>query len=177
MELPKILVDITERTRLIEKAKIDAKEYMNKNPSKFNEVFKKRNKLYQGYARCKNLTNLYNECLQSNPVYIPRKFRDDKFFVRDEEELEIVQVRFMGKFQSEFNLLRKRQRDFATAVNAEDDIIYNLLDHCRVTDSVKTEIANIWEQDVKADEEKIDQEWVTNTNGMKAAYEKEKANR
>ena len=174
IELPNILVDISERTRLIEKAKVDAKEYMNKNPSKFIEVFKKRNKLFQGYARCKNLTNLYDECLQSNPVYIPRKFRDDKFFVRDEEELEIVKVRFMGKFQSEYNLLKKRQRDFATAVNAEDDIIYNLIDHCGVPDSVKTEIANVWEQDVKADEEKISQQWVTNIRGMKIAYEKDK---
>ena len=54
---------------------------------------------------------------EKDPVYIPRKFRDDKFFVRDQEELEILNLRFMGKFDSEYHLLKKRQRDFAAAIN------------------------------------------------------------
>ena len=83
-----------------------------------------------------SLTKLYDECLQCDPVYIPRKFRDDKFFVRDEEELAIVNTRFMGKFKSEYDLMKKRQHDFASAVNAEDDIIYNLIEHYRVPNAV-----------------------------------------
>ena len=138
-------MDITERTKNIEKAKLDAKQFMNTNSGKFNEIYNKRTKLYEGYARCENLTQLYNECLQCDPMYIPKKFRDDKFFVRDEEELEIVNLRFKGKFDSEYRLLKKRQRDFATAVNSEDDTIYNFIGHCNVSDMVKTEIAAIWE--------------------------------
>jgi hypothetical protein len=107
-------------------------------------------------------------------VYIPRKFREDKFYVRDEEELEIVNVRFMSKFQTEYNLLKKRQRDFAVAINAEDDVIYGFIEHCTVSDVVKMEMGAIWERDVKADEDKINDEWKTKIQGMKTAYETDK---
>ena len=147
---------------------------MDNNSVKFNEGYKKRTELFKGYARCEHLTKLYDECLQANPVYIPKKFRDDKFYVRDEEELEIIQGRFMGKFQSEYRLLKKRQRDFATAVNTEDDIVYGIIEHCRVSDMVKTEMAAIWERDVKANEEKVRNDWAVNIVGMKTAYEKDK---
>ena len=174
VELPKILVDVNEQTKLSLEARRDAEEYMNQNPDKFNEVYKKRIKLFEGYARCENLTKLYDECLQCNPVYIPRKFRDDKFFIRDEEELAIVNIRFMGKFKSEYDLLKKRQRDFASAINAEDDTIYNFIEHCGVPNNVKTEMATIWERDVKSDEEKINNKWIQNITGIKIAHEKDK---
>ena len=173
-ELPKMLVDISERTKQIEQAKLDAKYFMDNNSVKFNEGYRKRVDLYKGYARCEHLTKLYNECLQANPIYIPRKFRDDNFYVRDEEELEILKGRFLGKFQCEYKLLKKRQRDFATAVDTEDDIIYNFIEHCNVPDMVKTEIGAIWERDVKANEDKVKKEWAANIEGMKTAYEKDK---
>ena len=141
-----------------EKAKVDAKNHIDENPKKFNETYKKRIKLYQSYARCEHLTKLYDECKQSDPVYIPRKFREDKFYVRDEEELEIVNVRFMSKFQTEYNLLKKRQQDFTVAINAEDDVIYGFIEHCTASDGVKTEMGAIWERDVKADEDKINED-------------------
>ena len=80
----------------------------------------------------------------------------------------------MGKFQSEYQLLKKRQRDFAKSVNTEDDIIYSYIGHCNLTDLVKTEIAAIWERDVKETEEKIQNEWVVNIQGMKTAYKKDR---
>ena len=173
-ELPKIFVDIMEGMSRINEAKKDAQDYMDSNPEKFNIGYKKRKKLFEGYWRCYSLTNLYEECKSSNPVYIPKKFRDDRFFVRDEEELSIINVCFMGKFDSEYHLLKKRQRDFAAAINAEDDIIYDLIEHCNTTDVIKNEIASIWERDVKGDEEKIKEIWVKKIIGMKAAYEKDK---
>ena len=173
-ELPKILINVKEEMKQMEKAKRDAKDYMDSIPDSFNAGYKKRRDLYKGYARCENLTRLYDECKQCEPVYIPHKFREDRFFVRDEEELAIVNVRFMGKFDSEYNLLKKRQRDFAAAINAKDDIIYALIEQCDTTDIVKAEIAAIWEKDVKGDEEKINEEWKKKVTGMKAAYEKDK---
>ena len=173
-ELPKVLIDVKDEMKRIEKAKQDAMDFMNANPDKFNIGYKKRRKLFEGYARCDHLTKLYDECKRVEPVYIPKKFRDDKFFVRDAEELEIINVRFMGKFDSEYNLLKKRQRDFAKEINAEDDIIYDLIGQCNTSDIVKTEIAAIWEKDVKGDEEKIIQQWKSKITGMKTAYEKDK---
>ena len=175
-ELPKILIDVKDEMIRIESAKQDARAYMNSNPEKFNTSYNNRKKLFDGYWRCESLTKLYEECKSSTPAYIPRKFRDDKFFVRDEEELAIVNVRFMGKFDSEYNLLKKRQRDFATAINAEDDVIYELIEHCNAPDVVKTEIAAIWERDVKSEEDKTKEDWRKKVTGMKAAYEKDKKN-
>ena len=173
-ELPKILVDSNETTKQIEKAKRDAQNFLDNNPEKFNEGYRNRYKMYEGYARCVNLTKLYDECLNLVPKYIPRKFRDDKFYVRDEEELQIINSRFMGKFKADYDLLKKRQRDFATAVNTEDDIIYNYIEQCNVPDMVRTELAAIWERDRKEDEEKINNEWTKSIKGMKVAYEKDR---
>ena len=69
--------------------------------------------------------------------------------------------------------MEKRQRDFAAAVNAEDDIIYKYIEYCSTTDVVKTQIAAIWEKHVKGDEDKEKEEWRKNIIGMKAAYEKD----
>ena len=173
-EFPKILSDVNESTKQIEKAKLEAQNFLDNNPEKFNEGYKNRYKMYEGYARCMNLTKLYDECLETAPIYIPRKFRDDKYYVRDEEELDIINARFMGKFRSDYNLLKKRQRDFAAAVNTEDDIIYNFIEQCNVSDMVRTEIATIWQRDRKEDEEKINSEWTKSIKGMKIAYEKDR---
>ena len=80
----------------------------------------------------------------------------------------------MGKFRSEYDLLKKRQRDFASAVNEQDDIIYNFIEHCEVPESVKTELAAIWERDNKSSEATVDSKWLKNIAGMKIAYEKDK---
>ena len=69
-ELPKIIIDLKEEMINIQKAKVDAKNHIDNNPTKFNEIYKKRIKLYQSYARCEHLTKLYDECKQSDPVYV-----------------------------------------------------------------------------------------------------------
>ena len=42
----------------------------------------KREREYYKFARCENLLQLYEECLDSD--YVPKQFRSDKYFVMSE---------------------------------------------------------------------------------------------
>ncbi len=88
----------------------------------------------------------------------------------------LIQSETKNYLQTEYNLLKQRQRDFAAAINAEDDVIYGLIEHCSAENDVKTEMAAIWDEDTKSEETKIKEEWKVKITGMKIAYEKDKTN-
>ena len=78
---------------------------------------------YDQFARCKHLLSLYGECLQENPPYIPRKFREDKIHVRSQREQENVFNKNMGNLNCEYVLLSSWKVEFgATDEKSDNDI-------------------------------------------------------
>ena len=173
--LPNIIAAIETKTISHIEARHDAERIMYDNPTKFNECTKRRKKFFTQHERCESLIQLYDECLQETPSpYIPRKFREDKFHVMDEEELEIVNRRSLANLTCQYDILSKRKRDFALKVNQEDDKIYEHVEAMAISAESKIEIINIWQKDTKGDENKVKQEWKRKVTEMKQAYAKDK---
>ena len=62
----------------------EVKDFINVNNSTWINFIKKRKDEYYKYTRCDQLINLYNDCLAvflSEPMHIPRKFRQDSTYV------------------------------------------------------------------------------------------------
>ena len=172
--LPKMMENIENKTRVQLDARRDAERFMNDNPTKFNECTKERLQVYERYQRCDSLLTLWDECMAEQPPYVPRKFRKDRYHVNDQEELNIITRRGLANFRCEYDILRKRHREFANKVNEQDDMVYAYVESLGISRESKFEISKIWERDTKTDEEKVQKEWVKKIDGMKKAYAKDK---
>ena len=58
--------------------------------NKWSDLLQKRKDFVYKFTRCERLLDLYGECLQEEPMYIPQKFRNDKTDVTSQEELNVV---------------------------------------------------------------------------------------
>ena len=152
--LPTIVAAVEKKTTSHLSAREEAKRFIEEeNPTKFNECLLRRKKVFQQYQRCESLIQLYDECKEEDPPYIPRKFREDKFQVNDQEELDIVNRRSMANFQCQHDILIKRKRDFATMVNNEDDLIIRYVEeNVQLSPDTRIEISNIWQKRINEDE-------------------------
>ena len=60
------------------------------------------------FTSCERLLDLYGECLQEEPTYIPRKFRNDKTYLTSQEELNVVRKNDLNNLQSDRETLNLR---------------------------------------------------------------------
>ena len=172
--LPNIISAMETKTRSHIEVRQEAERVMSNYQTEIKGFAKRRKKFFQQHERCVSLNRLYDECLEEQPPYIPRKFREDKFHVMDQEELEIVNRRSMANLRCQYDILSKRKRDFANKVNEEDDRMYQLVETLDIPGETKVEIINIWQKDTKNEESKVTQDWIRKVGEMKIAYEKDK---
>ena len=70
--------------------KQEAEHFIYSNSKLWSDLLQKRKYFVYKFTRCERLLDLYGECLQEEPIYIPRKFRNDKTYVTSQEELNVV---------------------------------------------------------------------------------------
>ena len=70
--------------------KQEAEHFIYSNNKLWSDLLQERKDFVYKFTRFERLLDLYGECLQEEPMYIPRKFRNDKTHVTSQEELNIV---------------------------------------------------------------------------------------
>ena len=85
----------------------------------------KRERIYYKLTRCERLLDLYGECLQQEPLYIPkpRKFRNDKYHVMSTSEYACIQKFELQRLQSECEILKIRRDNFSDNLSNLDQEI------------------------------------------------------
>ena len=134
----------------------------------------KREQEYYKYARCESTLQLYNDCMQSEPCYIPRKFRSDKFHVMSERELNILKKAELQKFQSQCEIENARREEYSKRCFAIDDEIHGLIKRCKISDTAEQKLLDKWQKLVKEDMDRINKKMETKRVSTKKAYEKDK---
>ena len=170
---PLINITFKERKEISIRDTEEARNHMH-NSDIFNKIFKLREKKYKQFARCDHLIRLYDESLQETPPYIPRKFREDKLFVRNERELEKVYNRSMANLQCEYDILEIRKSDYKEQYGKMDDEIRQHVDNESLSQSVKQAILDIWTKDCKEVEDAAKKVWKKKLLGVKKAFEEDK---
>ena len=61
--------------------KQEAERFIYSNNKLWSDLLQKRKDFVYKFTRCERLLDLYGECLQEEPMYVPRKFRNDKRYV------------------------------------------------------------------------------------------------
>ena len=82
--------------------KQEAEHFIYSNKKLWSHLLQKRKDFVYKFTRCERLLDLYGECLQEEPMFIPHKFRNDKTYVTSQEELNVVRKYDLNNLQSEF---------------------------------------------------------------------------
>ena len=125
--LPAILKDImpTVTETLALKARTDSQEveemsrkrkialkYVQDHIEEWEWILKKRNSKYWQYLRCVSELDLLTECLEQEPMYIPRKFRRDKAHYRDVDEKREIERMNHETMKSHMQILTIRKESY-----------------------------------------------------------------
>ena len=69
------------------------------------------------YLRCGKQILLYNEWLEEEPMYIPRKFRNDKVYTMNDQEKNIYSKLALEKLKTEMEILTNRPENFRNSID------------------------------------------------------------
>ena len=75
------------------------------------------------FKRCERLLDLCKEWLQEDPMYIPRKFRNDKTYGTSQEELNISRKSYLNNLKSECEILKLRKNNLLENIANQDKIL------------------------------------------------------
>ena len=92
--------------------KQEALSIFTSEKSVWNDHLDKREECFYKHSRCHSLLNLYTEGLEEEPLYIPRKFRNDNMFTKSKEEEHVVEKLNLQRLQAEMEVLRIRKDNY-----------------------------------------------------------------
>ena len=148
--------------------------FKNSFSTLMNEKLKKREEEYYKYARCENLLNIYGQCMQMEPLYIPRQFRSDKFHVMSKEELHIITKMDLKTFQSRCEILRIRREEFSSRAIAIDKEVEELIEQTNMSSAARKKCLERWQLLLQEDIDKVNKKWVKKIEGMSKAFERDR---
>ena len=154
--------------------KQEAEHFIYSNSKLWSDLLQKRKDFVYKFTRCERLLDLYGECLQEEPMYIPRKFSNDKTYVTSQEELNVVRRNDLNNLQSECEILKLRKYNLLENIANQDKILEEKLREGKINQQVKKEILFYWDCDMTKDIENVNKKWETKILGMTKAYEKDK---
>ena len=166
--------ELRERTFKSQCSKQDAMKFMTDNKESFNKYEALRDSAFWSATRYYELTKLYQECLDENPVYVPRKFRRDKYHVVSADELSILKQREVNDLKSEIDLFRLREERNRKKIELQDDLVAILVNEKVQNPYLKEEILRTWNQNNREEMERVNEVWKKKISGMKKGYVKDK---
>ena len=109
----------------------EVKSFKNRHQKFFDKKLQEREHFYYKDARCVHQLDLYNDCAQAEPLYIPRKFRRDNFHVKSDAELTVLSKMEIQRFQSECELLCIRRDEYTKKLFDIDQDIEKFITNCK----------------------------------------------
>ena len=165
-----------EERRNAEQITSEATSFVRSHPETFKTNLRYRREKYEQYCRAVHIINLYDECMNENPPYIPKKFREDRYHVRNERELEKVYNRSMANFQCEYDILTIRKSDYKEQLDNFTNKTRGFVNEQHLDEPIQKEIMNIWEREAKKDEDSVIREWKKKIIGVKKSFTLDKKN-
>ena len=158
----------------VNKNKTEAIKYVQRNTESWKYHLRSRDTLYRKHLRCVSLLDLYTDCMQEEPMYVPKKFRNEKVNVRNEEEKKKQQTLDGHKFRTEMEILEIRKKDFERDLKNLDEKNRDFLVKDVEDEEIREIILSIWEKSIKEDEELAKDNWVVKIEATRKQYEDDK---
>ena len=124
----------------------------NRNPNK-------RKDLYFKLYRCESLLDLYGTYLQEEPLYIPKKIRNDKVYVRSARERKVIEKSNLQRFQDECELLKIRREDCTNYLFEKDNFITDFTEKTVPHEEGKNELLALFREEITRDINDVNKTW------------------
>ena len=149
-------------------------EFFESYSTHWNTLLQQCEELYYKYARCEHLLDLYGECLEAEPEYIPRKFRNDSYHILSQEEKHIVNKSNLQKFQNECEILKLRRDRFTSQIIEKDDQISCYIKFRTENVTCIENLQKLYSDEIKNDIDRINLKWKKKIESTKKAYQRDK---
>ena len=153
-----------------------ATNYIRDNKEYIRRELTSRNNVYYQYVRCTSFLDLYNDCLEEEPLHISKMFRNDKKHCMLEEVKRCNERMYYQKMRNEMEILTIRRDEFRRRIRDEDEKILSHFSKTISNKDVLREVNKIWEESVKKDEGSVNFKWVRKIESARKAFETDKQN-
>lgn len=152
----------------------DAMKFMQDHKETFNKHEGIRDDAYWKATRYYEIVKLYEQVLNESPVYVPRKFRRDKYHIMSAAELEILQRREVNELKSEIEVFKLREERNRKKVELQDDLVTIFVNENVQNPYLKEAILRSWNDKNRNEMERVTRVWHGKIEGVKKAFDKDK---
>ena len=152
----------------------EVNSFIRRNNDHWQKKLEKRKDVYYKFTRSDQLILLYNECLEEEPIYIPRKFRNDNTFTMNEQEKNIYFKLDLTKLKTEMEILTTRREYFRKKLDEIDQEFTAFIESESVSEIVKKKLEEEWVKLTTESNAKIDAVWQKIIKGKKEAFQRDK---
>ena len=153
---------------------INVEDIINKNRQSFNKLLDKREDLFYKNHRYNRLLDLYTECMESEELYIPRKFRNDDTHYMNQNESTVYRKLELQRFQAECEIYRIRRDNFKSDLKKLDEQISQTIKETTINIEQQTIIREQFDKYINQDVERISKRWDTKIDSLQLAFKKDK---
>ena len=165
-------VNLQQQISLGESFNEDQKnELINKNRTKWNYMLDKREKVFYQHHRIEKILELYHDCLEKEPTYIPRKFRQSKIHVKSDEEFKVIENLELQRFNAECELLRIRKDNLTNDLSTIDKEIEKTISSCSTNIRLQSALLNNASEFIKKDISQVKEKWIKKIGSLKKAFQ------
>ena len=153
----------------------EAMQFIAINKQSWKLQLAERNKLYGQFIRCESLLDTYGLCLQEEPPYVPRRYRQDKIHVLYDEEKSIRTTANLQNMQTDMEVLKIRRDNYKRLLaKCDENSLKFIAEKTNDSAPLTQEILSIWNESFRQDQEKVDKTWARKVASMHVAFEKDK---
>lgn len=149
-------------------------KFMQDHKETFNKHEEIRDDAYWKATRYYEIVKLYEQVLNETPVYVPKKFRRDKYHIMSTAELEILQRREENDLKSEIEVFKLREERNRKKVELQDDLITIFVNEHVQNPYLKEAILRDWNDKNRKEMERVTQVWRGKIKGVKKAFDKDR---
>ena len=148
-------------------------QYRDRNYRFFDEKLTEREEKFYQLTKYENLLDLHGECMQQEPIYIPRKFRKDKFHVLSQKEKESVSKFELQRFRSECEILNIRKNTMISNIFDIDNDVENVIDKSDTSLACKEMLKKRWHTLINEDISRVNAKLEKKKSSTRKAFEKD----
>ena len=138
-------------------------------------ILERRETAYYRYAKCEHHLDLFGECMESQPMYIPKKFRKDNQHVVVQSELAVIKRQELSDFRSECEITRIRRDEYTAKCIQCDDEVKNILHTSNLSEDAVSKLQERWDNLINGDIDRINTKWKKKISGTRETYKKDEA--
>ena len=169
--IEKNLFTTTSKAKTLNKShKLD--EFWKHHHLEWNRNLNKCKDLYYKLYRCENLLDLYGAYLQDE--HIPKKFWNDKAYVRSAWERIVIEKSNLQKFQNECELLKIRCEDYTNYLYEKDNFITDFTENTVPQKEAKNELLALFWEETTRDINDVKKIWTKKIKSTSEAHLRDK---